>query len=192
MTPGSYKITDLNPQNHHHIHAAAELLHVESVLHWPEAWPTLASALEEIKEMLGPDRIVRIAADENDAVLGWIGGIKQYAGHTWELHPLVVHPEHRSAGIATALVKDLEKQVLARGGTSLYLGADDEDGRTSIGERDIYPNVLGALQGIRNVGGHPFEFYQKVGFVIVGVIPDAGGAGKHDIFMAKRLTPKGK
>jgi hypothetical protein len=33
------------------------------------------------------------------------------------------------------------------------------------------------------------EFYQKLGYVIVGVIPDANGFGKPDIFMAKRLEP---
>jgi aminoglycoside 6'-N-acetyltransferase I len=35
--------------------------------------------------------------------------------------------------------------------------------------------------------GHPYEFYQKMGFAIVGVMPDANGIGKPDIYMAKRL-----
>jgi aminoglycoside 6'-N-acetyltransferase I len=34
---------------------------------------------------------------------------------------------------------------------------------------------------------HPYEFYKKVGFTIVGVLPDANGFGKPDIFMAKRV-----
>jgi aminoglycoside 6'-N-acetyltransferase I len=31
------------------------------------------------------------------------------------------------------------------------------------------------------------EFYRKLGFVIVGVVPDANGPGKPDILMAKRV-----
>jgi hypothetical protein len=42
-----------------------------------------------------------------------------------------------------------------------------------------------SLQGGR--GRHPNEFYQKLGYEIVGVIPDANGLGKHDILMAKSL-----
>jgi aminoglycoside 6'-N-acetyltransferase I len=52
----------------------------------------------------------------------------------------------------------------------------------------LYPDVLGAVQRLRNLGDHPFTFYQRVGFTIVGVIPDANGFGKPDILMAKRVT----
>ena len=33
-----------------------------------------------------------------------------------------------------------------------------------------------------------YEFYQKIGFSFVGVIPDANGFGKPDIIMAKRVA----
>jgi aminoglycoside 6'-N-acetyltransferase I len=61
-------------------------------------------------------------------------------------------------------------------------------GLTSLGGRDLYPNVLEHAANIQNLAGHPYEFYQKVGYVVVGVIPDANGPGKPDIYMAKRLT----
>ncbi len=32
------------------------------------------------------------------------------------------------------------------------------------------------------------EFYQKVGYTVVGVVPDANGLGKPDILMAKRIA----
>jgi aminoglycoside 6'-N-acetyltransferase I len=46
---------------------------------------------------------------------------------------------------------------------------------------------LAPLQTIGNLRRHPYEFYQKLGYVIVGVIPDTNGFGKPDIFMAKRV-----
>jgi hypothetical protein len=52
---------------------------------------------------------------------------------------------------------------------------------------DLYLDPLGAAAPIQNLGRHPFEFYRKVGFVIAGVLPDANGFGKPDIFMAKRV-----
>jgi aminoglycoside 6'-N-acetyltransferase I len=61
------------------------------------------------------------------------------------------------------------------------------DGRTSVGGVELYPDVLGHAKRIRNLGGHPYEFYEKLGFVVVGVLPDANGRGRPDIFMAKRV-----
>jgi len=40
---------------------------------------------------------------------------------------------------------------------------------------------------IQNIGGHPYKFYEKTGYKIVGVFPDANGVGKPDIWMAKRV-----
>jgi aminoglycoside 6'-N-acetyltransferase I len=86
-----------------------------------------------------------------------------------------------------ALVADLEERVHERGALTLWLGTDDEDDRTTLSAVDLYPNPLEHLARIRNLRGHPYEFYQKMGFVIVGVMPDANGWGKPDIYMAKRV-----
>ena len=67
------------------------------------------------------------------------------------------------------------------------LGTDDEIGQTSLGGVDLYPDIAGQISAIRNLHGHPYEFYQKCGFVIYGLLPDANGFGKPDILMAKRV-----
>lgn len=85
------------------------------------------------------------------------------------------------------LVRDFEQQVLARGAHTIYLGSDDETGQTSLTGVDLFPDVLGNLSKIKNVNRHPFVFYQKLGYTIVGAIPDANGFGKPDILMAKRI-----
>jgi len=156
--------------------------------HWPEAWPTLEAALEEVHESFGESRISRIAVDERGGVLGWIGGISQYRGHVWELHPLVVSVAHQGQGIGRALVADLEAQVRGRGGLTITLGTDDVADLTTLSGVNLYPNVWEPITRIKNLGRHPYEFYQRLGYVIVGVMPDANGLGKPDILMAKSVA----
>ena len=185
MRSAPMNIIDLLPDNQDAIRQCAALLVEVFAEHHPNAWPDKDSALEEVHGSFSEDRISRIAVEETGLVLGWIGGIG--AEHAWELHPLVVRPEHQRRGIGTALVADLEDHVRRRGGYTIWIGTDDENNQTSLGGVDLYPNVLDHLAGIRNLNNHPYEFYQKVGFTIVGVIPDANGPGKPDIMMAKRM-----
>ena len=176
------------PNNENLIHQAAQLLMDAFRVHWPEAWPTVEGALEEIHEMLEPGRISRAAVDENGNLLGIIGGIPQYDGHVWELHPLAVQPSMQGQGIGRALVEDFEEQVRLRGGLTIALGSDDEDNMTSLSNVNLYENLWDQIKNVRNLKGHPFEFYKKMGFVITGVVPDANGRGKPDIIMSKRVS----
>ncbi|HYP25091.1 MAG TPA: GNAT family N-acetyltransferase [Blastocatellia bacterium] len=180
-------IKDLLADDEDSIRQAAKMLVEGFRENWPEAWPDLDSALEEVRQSFAPDRISRAAAEESGEVVGWVGGISMYEGKVWELHPLVVSRKARGRSVGRALVEDLEARVRERGGLTLWLGTDDENGMTSLYGKDLYPNVLEHLAGIRNVRNHPFEFYLKMGFVIVGVMPDANGPGKPDIYMAKRV-----
>jgi len=180
-------ILDLRPGDKKAIQQVVTLLIEGFKSHWSNAWPDMEAALKEVQGSFETDRVSRVAVGEDGEVLGWIGGIRQYDGKVWELHPLVVHPAHRRKGIGRALVTDLERQVGERGALTLWLGTDDEDGMTTLASVDLYPNVLDHLAKIKNPGGHPYEFYQRLGFVIVGVMPDANGLGKPDIFMAKRI-----
>jgi len=153
----------------------------------PEAFPDHQTALAEVRESFEAGRISRVSLDQNDNAMGWIGGISQYKGHTWELHPLVVRPDVQGRGVGRALVRDFEQRVVERGGLTIFLGSDDEQSQTSLGGVDLYPDVWAHLRAVRNLRRHPYQFYQKLGYVIVGVIPDANGFGKPDIFMAKRV-----
>ena len=154
---------------------------------YPEAWPTLEDAREELEQCLVEGYLAFMAV-EDATVLGWVGGRSSYAGNVWELHPLVVAPARQRAGIGRALVNALEQAATAAGGVTLWLGTDDDLGLTSLGGVDVYPDVLSHVQQLRDRGGHPFGFYQRLGFVCVGIMPDANGFGKPDIFMAKRLN----
>ena len=183
----SIQIVDLDPDDQQVLEQVAQLLYDGFKEHYPNAWPDLKAAVAEVTSSLVPGRISRIAIDDG-TVLGWIGAVPDYSGRAWVLHPLVVRPEFQESGIGRALVIDLERLIRIPEGITLYLGTDDEDNRTSLGSIELYPNIMEHIANIKNLNRHPFEFYQKLGFVIVGVIPDANGPGKPDIIMAKRVT----
>jgi aminoglycoside 6'-N-acetyltransferase I len=181
------RIVDLTPENRETIGQTAQLLVQGFGERSPAAWPDLESALGEVRESLQPDRLSRVAIAKDGTVLGWIGGISEYDGRVWELHPLVVRPDCQRQGIGRALVTDFEDYVRERGGITILLGADDEDDATSLSGVDLYTDLWERIASIENRRQHPYEFYQKLGFTIVGVVPDANGWGKPDILMAKRV-----
>ena len=189
MSDLEVQIITLSPDDEGAIEQVAALLIEGFKAHAPHAWPNMAAALAEVRESLGEDRISRIAVDNKGEIVGWIGGLSHYDGNVWEIHPLVVKPSRQRTGIGRQLVCDFEDIVRKRGGLTIWVGTDDEDDMTTLARVDLYPNVLDHLAQIRNLRRHPYEFYQKLGFAIAGVMPDANGRGKPDIFLAKRVVP---
>ncbi|HET9588124.1 MAG TPA: GNAT family N-acetyltransferase [Anaerolineales bacterium] len=181
------RIVSLTRENEDLLRQAAQLLVDAFREHWPDSWSTLADGWEEVQEMLQGERICRAAVDEQGNLIGMIGGIPQYDGHVWELHPIAVQPDSQGRGVGRALIEDFEEQVRLKGGLTITLGTDDEDNMTSLSGVDLYDNLWERIQNIRNLKNHPFEFYQKMGYIITGVVPDANGPGKPDILMSKQV-----
>jgi len=181
------KIITPQPDDQIFSHQAAQLLTDAFREHWPEAWPTFEDGLEEVREMLDKGRICRAAVDDGGKLIGVIGGIPQYDGHVWELHPLAVQPSLQGRGIGRALIEDFEEQVRQRGGLTITLGSDDEDNMTSLSNVDLFENTWEKIKNIRDYKGHPYEFYRKMGYIITGVVIDANGRGRPDILMSKRV-----
>lgn len=162
---------------------------VEAPRHMPSAWLDLASAREEVGSFLtGADRRAWAALGPQGDVLGWIGCIPQHS-HAAELHPLVVDPRFQRLGVGTRLVRHLEAELRRRRVGAVWLGTDDDFGGTNLFGVDLYPEPLRHLPGLAATArGHPFTFYRRLGYAVVGVLPDANGPGRHDILMAKRLS----
>lgn len=177
------KIDFFDKSNLSHVKEAARLL----ADCFPQAYKDCSRA--EMDAILNDERIAVMAVIDN-RLIGFIGAIPQYGITGWELHPLVVNPAYRNMGVGSRLVDKLEKEVLSRGGVVMYLGTDDEFGKTTLSGVDLFENLYDKIQNIKNLNRHPYEFYLKAGYKIVGVIPDANGPGKPDILMAKRLTRK--
>ena len=184
--PISFRIVDLTPDDAARIDEAATLLH-RTFLGRSQDWQDRDSARREVLDSLQPGRISRLAVGDGGTVVGWIGAQAMYDGHVWEVHPLVVVEQYRRMGVGRALLQDLEDLVRQRGALTLWAGSDDENDETSLSGTDIYADIPGAIKGIRNLRGHPYEFFVKAGFRVVGLVPDANGRGKPDILLAKRV-----
>jgi aminoglycoside 6'-N-acetyltransferase I len=178
------KIVNMNELSSSQRTQAAEIL--SSTL--PHAWPKPEDAMVELVERLIPENTL-LAVVDNEEVLGW-GGILApvYNGNVFELHPLCVHPKHQRKGIGRLLVTALEDEARKQGGLTIHLGADDELelGQTSLANTDLYIDLPNQLINF-NPGTHQSAFYLKVGYKIIGVMPDANGKGKPDIYFGKRL-----
>lgn len=176
------KIEFLDKNNSMYFEESAKLLQENF-----ECWSDMQAAKDEIEEICSSCNITLVAVDEYH-VIGLIGAHPQYDGNVWEMHPLVVRKEKQGSGIGKLLVNSIEDEVAKRGGITIYLGTDDENNATSLSNTDIYENTYDKISNIKNLNGHPFEFYLKCGYKIVGIIPDANGYGKPDIMMAKRMV----
>jgi aminoglycoside 6'-N-acetyltransferase I len=177
-------IRDVKPGDAGAIAQAVELL----VTGFPDWKPTREEAEEQMRLSTQEGRIC-LGAFQGQELLGWIGAMPEYS-HAWELHPLVIKDSARGQGIGRALVTALEERVREAGGLTLYLGTDDEGEKsgTTAGGIDLFPDVLAHAARLEVID-HPAGFYRKIGFVVIGLIPDANGPGKPDVLMAKQLVP---
>ena len=178
------RIVDLAEQSDTIREQAAALL-VEAFSQ-PAGWPTMDLARREVSTVLA-EGFGRAAVD-GELLLGWVGGLPEYGGRVWELHPMVVHREHRRRGIGRALAAAFETEIGERGALTATLGTDDDSGMTSLADVDLYADLPRQIATLRDLGrGHPFLFYRKLGYVVTGVMPDANGRGRPDIYMSKMI-----
>lgn len=185
MFDADFTIEDLAAADDTRIEGAAKLLHAAFA---PlGVWTTIPEARQEVVDSIAPDRISRVAVADDGVVIGWIGAIREYDGSVWQLHPIVVDEARRRRGVGRALIHDLETLLVARGGLTLWAGSDDLAGETSLGEIDLYAALPQAFSEVRSWGRHPLPFYRRLGFHVIGVMPDANGPGRPDIFLGKRL-----
>ena len=96
-------------------------------------------------------------------------------------------PQNSGAASARRWSPALEARARAEGAITLYLGTDDDFGGTNLFGRDLYPDVLSKAAQLAPTGVHASTFYRRLGFEVVGIIPDANGFGRPDILMAKRI-----
>ena len=166
----------------------ASLSHKSSQTHSPNWLLTVDAAMQELQRA-SEEGVLTSVLVEADTPRGWIAAEPQGHG-SWEIHPLLVDPAASGRGYGRILVEDIERKMRSHGGIAAFLSTSDATHSTNLSDVDLYKDPMEALRNIRvrdHTHGHAYQFWQRVGFTIVGVIPDAEGFGVPSIHMAKRL-----
>ena len=176
----------LGPGDESRILEVCELL-VRSFRDLSPTWvPTVEAARAKVVEALEPGMISRVLLVDH-RVVGWVGARHDY-GSVWELHPLVVDEGMRGQGYGRSLVHEAERLAAGNGALTMMLGTSDEVGRTTLTGKDLFLDVIAAIRDLQPTGAHPLGFWQRVGYTVIGVVPDAEGPGKPTILLAKRIN----
>lgn len=185
MTQQSH-IRDLTPTSVAYIQQI-EVMLCEAFKEFSPAWvPNLATANQKIQESFAADRVSRVLVDADSQVLGWGGAI--IGDNVWEIHPMVVKPTAQRCGYGRMLVDELIHQAKSMGAVAVWAGTGDETGATSFSKVDLYNDPASAIANFEAPTNHPIFFWLKIGFSIVGVLPDEEGLGKPGIHLAKRIV----
>lgn len=140
-----------------------------------------------IIEMIN-NSFISIGYIENNILIGYVGLLKMYSNITLELHPLIIKEEYRNIIIESKLLKEAERIAKEKNALNIMLGSDDKHYRTNLSKFDFNnTDISEILKNIKNINNHPYEFYQKNGYKIVGIFPNANGIGKPDIWLWKQL-----
>ena len=99
--------------------------------------------------------------------------------------------KYKGKGYGKILLTELENIAYEKGIIGIMAGSDDQNFKTSLSDKDITENnIFEEIKNIKNYDNHPYEFYKKCGYSIVGIIPNANGVNKPDIWLWKDIRKK--
>lgn len=179
-------IEDLEESHLGRIEVISKFLYVVFEKYSPGWLPDKRACYSLIASTFEDERRSRVALGECGVPVGWIGAITDESA--WEIHPIAVAPNNQRVGVGQSLVTDIETLARRSGAVSVWAGTSDETGSTSFSSIDLYKEPGRSFKNIEAPPDHPVRFWPRMGYSIVGVMPDEEGLGKPGIFFAKRVV----
>lgn len=93
-----------------------DVIHLWEICRLTRPWNN--PELDIFRKLVQQDDLFLVAIKDEQLIAVLMGG---YDGHRGWMNYLAVHPQHQRLGIATALVQQLEKRLIARGCPKLQL-----------------------------------------------------------------------
>lgn len=170
---------------------AAAIAEVRELMRRVFTWGTFedAAKADSVIQASFRDEAVSRIARAGGRIIG-LSFASLFPGESIFVHWLGVDPDVQRSGVGTALLDDAERIGRAAGAACLALSTGDDHPHravTTLGRRDIWSDPLGALRDVQTLERHPLDFYTRLGFTVCGVIPDANGPGKPEIYLARPI-----
>lgn len=147
----------------------------------------ITQALADVVQFAPEDRSL-IARDSDGVPIGWLR-VEHFRGQaSAEIKLIAVAPDRRRQGIGRTLVMAAEERMRGAGCVTMLATAGDTRGRTSLYGLDVTEDAPGLLADFHCHADHPAGFFLRVGYRLVGILPDAYGPGKHDLTLARRIV----
>jgi aminoglycoside 6'-N-acetyltransferase I len=89
--------------------------------------------------------------------------------------------------VGRALLRTVEEAARELGMDALMIALEDEAGLTSLSGRSLFPDPLAPMTRFVPPASHPSRFLQRMGFALTGVLPEAAGPGRPELWFTKSL-----
>lgn len=190
LPPFPVDVTGFDPADELRLDEAAGVLY-RAASRFSSLLPTPEAALGELLDITRtPDAMVFVALNLAGEVCGVAGAAPHRSSALLRLYPLVVDPPFQRRGVGRALLGALESGAEARGMTTLLIALEDEAGLTSLSGRSLFPDPLAPMTRFVPPASHPSAFLKRMGFALTGVLPEAAGPGRPEIWFAKSLASR--
>ena len=146
----------------------------------------LTQALADVVQF-APEDLSLVARDSEGTPIGWLHAEHFRGQASGEIKLVAVHPARRRQEVARTLVMAAEERMCATGCVTMLATVGDTRGRTSLYGIDVTEDAPGLLAAFHCHADHPAGFFLRIGYRLVGLLPDAYGPGKHDLTLARRI-----
>lgn len=156
---------------------------------YPEDYDAPQSKETILHLLKGKNRL--FIAEESERVIAFVGVLRHVFPYAYQIEPLIVKEPFRGQGVGGRLLELIEFKLKDEGVRTLFITGPDTTGETSLYNKDLFDGE-GIVHHLSTVdyGHEALSFYTKRGYQVSGVIPEANGAGKPEIMLAKRISQK--
>lgn len=147
----------------------------------------VTQALADVVQF-APADLSLVARDPEGTPIGWLRAEHFRGQASAEIKLVAVHPARRRQEVARTLVMAAEERMSGNACVTMLATVGDTRGRTSLYGIDVTEDAPRLLAGFHCHADHPAGFFLRIGYRLVGLLPDAYGPGKHDLTLARRIT----
>lgn len=187
LPPFPVDVAGFDPADELRLDEAAYVLY-RAASRYSSAFPTPDAALGELLDVARTtDAVTFVALNLAGEVCGLASAAPYRSSSVLRVHPLVVDPPFQRRGVGRTLLKTVEDAARELGFSTLILALEDEAGQTSLSGKSLFPDPLAPMTRFVPPAAHPSTFLKRMGFGLTGVLPEAAGPGRPELWFAKSL-----